>query len=460
MITEDHDIAPVSLLRIKRWSLHDKLTPSPPHLLTTCARPPVSAFVHEPLSGAVQPLPASWCSHSSPLSQLFPRLRVRDGLGFLSSQPLPSSECGASAVDQFNLSLTAVCSLLSSHDLAVSDIASLFLTLPDISAFSPINAAYALHLPAQSPPSRACLQVPSSSLLVDLVLVSSAASLMRSSLHVQSISKWAPACIGPYSQCVTTGPLLWLAGQIGLHPWTMEVTRDDNGEGEEEVAEVWRNCGAVLAAMRSSPSNSLLTLVFVTSTHPSLLRTLPSSCSTISGPVLTVFVPALPRAATVEVQHIAYQQSANFKVKGGQETLHLDDNPIHLHCQWSLASETLLSYLCTLSLPHPTPQADPSHLSTAISALVTALVNKARQAEVAMNKVWVVRVYYTVGLDVGELERALYDAWRGCGVEQCDLPAVSWLPVCGVDGGSVGERSEAAVVGVYCLLFDSSMLVT
>jgi hypothetical protein len=45
----------------------------------------------------------------------------------------------------------------------------------------------------------------------------------RKALHVQSISEWAPACIGPYSQGVSWGPLIHMAGQIGLHPPTMTL---------------------------------------------------------------------------------------------------------------------------------------------------------------------------------------------------------------------------------------------
>jgi len=204
----------------------------------------------------------------------------------------------------------------------------------------------------------------------------------------------------------------------------------------------------------------MLTLVFVTSTQPSLLRTLHSSYSTVSGPVLTVFVPALPRAATVEVQHLAYQPSTNMKATAGQQILHLHNNTTSLHCQYSLIPELLLSCLCTLSLTHLPLQADASHLSAAMAAIVSAVADRARQAEVTMDKVWVVRVYYTAELDVCKLERALFDAWRGCGVTEIDMPAVSWLPVCGVDGGNAAEKGDVAVLSVFCLLFDPDMLIT
>jgi uncharacterized protein (TIGR00290 family) len=48
----------------------------------------------------------------------------------------------------------------------------------------------------------------------------------RSVLHVRSVSRWAPVCIGPYSQAnVLRGCLVLLAGQIGLDPPTMELVR-------------------------------------------------------------------------------------------------------------------------------------------------------------------------------------------------------------------------------------------
>lgn len=42
-------------------------------------------------------------------------------------------------------------------------------------------------------------------------------------MHVQSISHWAPANIGPYSQAVRIGDVIHLAGQIGLVPGSMTM---------------------------------------------------------------------------------------------------------------------------------------------------------------------------------------------------------------------------------------------
>ena len=42
-------------------------------------------------------------------------------------------------------------------------------------------------------------------------------------MHVQSISHWAPANIGPYSQANMIDGILHIAGQIGLIPGSMEL---------------------------------------------------------------------------------------------------------------------------------------------------------------------------------------------------------------------------------------------
>lgn len=42
-------------------------------------------------------------------------------------------------------------------------------------------------------------------------------------MHVQSLSHWAPANIGPYSQAVRVEEFIHLAGQIGLVPGTLDM---------------------------------------------------------------------------------------------------------------------------------------------------------------------------------------------------------------------------------------------
>ena len=114
-----------------------------------------------------------------------------------------------------------------------------------MSLFSKVNAAYARALrpffTTQSPPTRACVSchLPSDlSVVLDVIACSRG---QRETLHVQSLSYWAPANIGPYSQAVTVRQTssfnvsktsqpcskvdnrTFISGQIGLIPATLDL---------------------------------------------------------------------------------------------------------------------------------------------------------------------------------------------------------------------------------------------
>lgn len=70
----------------------------------------------------------------------------------------------------------------------------------------------------------------------------------------------APKAIGPYSQAVTFGNLIFTAGQIALDPATMEIKAEGIGEQTEQVMS---NLEAVLRAAGSDFSKVLKTTVFL-----------------------------------------------------------------------------------------------------------------------------------------------------------------------------------------------------
>lgn len=65
-------------------------------------------------------------------------------------------------------------------------------------------------------------------------------------MHVQSVSHWAPANIGPYSQAVKVEDLIHLAGQIGLVPGSMELI---SGGIKPQCLLSLRHIGRLLKAM-------------------------------------------------------------------------------------------------------------------------------------------------------------------------------------------------------------------
>jgi 2-iminobutanoate/2-iminopropanoate deaminase len=70
----------------------------------------------------------------------------------------------------------------------------------------------------------------------------------------------APAAVGPYSQAVRLGNLVFTAGQIGLNPATGKLVEDDIIIQTERVLQ---NLTAVLTAAGTSLDNVIKTTVFL-----------------------------------------------------------------------------------------------------------------------------------------------------------------------------------------------------
>jgi 2-iminobutanoate/2-iminopropanoate deaminase len=71
----------------------------------------------------------------------------------------------------------------------------------------------------------------------------------------------APAAVGPYSQAVSTGKLLFLSGQIALNPASGKIEAQTVSEQAEQAC---RNIGAVLAAAGADFSAVVKTTCFLT----------------------------------------------------------------------------------------------------------------------------------------------------------------------------------------------------
>jgi 2-iminobutanoate/2-iminopropanoate deaminase len=72
----------------------------------------------------------------------------------------------------------------------------------------------------------------------------------------------APAAIGPYSQAVKTGNMLFLSGQLGVEPATKKLAGETI---ESQTTQAFRNIAAVLAAAGTGLSSVVKTTVFLKS---------------------------------------------------------------------------------------------------------------------------------------------------------------------------------------------------
>lgn len=72
----------------------------------------------------------------------------------------------------------------------------------------------------------------------------------------------APAAIGPYSQAVKAGNLLFCSGQIALDPKSMQMVGDTAAAQAEQVL---KNLAAVLAGAGSSMQHVVRTTIYLVS---------------------------------------------------------------------------------------------------------------------------------------------------------------------------------------------------
>ena len=78
----------------------------------------------------------------------------------------------------------------------------------------------------------------------------------------------APAAVGPYSQAIAAGGMLYTSGQIALDPATGEIVGDDiKAQAEPQIAaqaeQVMKNLAAVLAEAGTSQENVIKTTCFL-----------------------------------------------------------------------------------------------------------------------------------------------------------------------------------------------------
>ncbi|MGQ0442120.1 MAG: RidA family protein [Methylophilaceae bacterium] len=115
-------------------------------------------------------------------------------------------------------------------------------------------------------------------------------------------TNFAPAAIGTYSQAVKVGDTVYLSGQIGLDPASMQMV-----EGiEAQVHRVFSNLKAVTEAAGGSMKNVVKLNIFLTDlSHFALVNTIMAEYFMQPYPArAAVGVASLPRGALVEADGI------------------------------------------------------------------------------------------------------------------------------------------------------------
>jgi 2-iminobutanoate/2-iminopropanoate deaminase len=118
-------------------------------------------------------------------------------------------------------------------------------------------------------------------------------------------SDLAPAPIGPYSQAIESGGIIYVSGQIPIDPKTNELVK---GGIREQTERVMENLKAVLAQSGASMEDVVMTFVYLidlndfqgyNEVYEKYFKEPPAR--------VTVQVSALPRGARVELAAIAHK---------------------------------------------------------------------------------------------------------------------------------------------------------
>ncbi|XP_019407547.1 PREDICTED: diphthine--ammonia ligase [Crocodylus porosus] len=264
---------------------------------------------------------------------------------------------------------------MNSMGFELKDIILVHLYMKSMKDFAVINSAYVTEFDL-CPPARVCVEVP----LPDGILfwidclahscdftTDDTACYEKQVMHVQSISHWAPANIGPYSQSVKIGDVLYCAGQIALVPCTMQLV---SGGIQTETTVSLRHVEKVLKAM--SPNTELQHVLmancyvtdnkYIPVAHAIWEKKLKedkkaedsimcSNLPAVSGTLAVVVVPHLPREALIEWHVIAVVddplQRKTFSMKTFSEGCHIECEVVES------SSATSASISVCLSLTSP-----------------------------------------------------------------------------------------------------------
>jgi diphthine-ammonia ligase len=275
-VLDDDDVAPVAYWRTTRASLAEPGASDTEDTgvgTTGTRRGAVVVKVPVPFAKTCAPLespaPGVLSELGLRVSRVVQQMELPDGVAALDGQWSVLRQDGIDATASARAD-PGVCARtifgellgnLEEHGFGVADVDFVFVHVRDMADFSAVNVEFARTFRTR-PPARALaatLNRPESSEMSVFVCARRCAGTQSHVLRVQSVSKWAPACIGPYSQArgalppgATQAPEEFVAGQIGLDPFSMQlVGGDSSGEGlkdafVQQLNQSVSNTGAIL----------------------------------------------------------------------------------------------------------------------------------------------------------------------------------------------------------------------
>ncbi|KAH7669798.1 Diphthine--ammonia ligase protein [Dioscorea alata] len=235
-------------------------------------------------------------------------------------------------------------SLLRTEGFDWVDVLYIHLYISDMKHFALANEVYVKFITEKKcslgVPSRSTIELPLKQVGYGHAYVEVLVASDRSKrvLHVQSISCWAPSCIGPYSQATLDKEVLYMAGQLGLDPPTMALCA---GGLVAELVQALENSEAVANCFNSSLASAILIVVYcsaylqsserykiqqmITDFIKQKVSEMQTACmrSAFDPIFLYVLAPDLPKGALVEVKPVLHiPENSEVSVETNQQQAH------------------------------------------------------------------------------------------------------------------------------------------
>lgn len=230
---------------------------------------------------------------------------------------------GDTGADAMEVALTQIQEITNDNGYELQSICYVTLYVRSMAEYGKLNEVYARYFNFTNPPTRVCVECPLPSnlhVIIEAVayrapaIVKEGAEKNRHTMHVQGISHWAPANIGPYSQSTRVGEITYISGQIALVPGSMKLVE---GGIKPQCQLALRHVSRIAQAMNAQGQlrDVVQGICFVT--HPSYISEARRQWErrTANAIVDYIVLPALPRQAAVEWQVWAHTHNDKFDCK-------------------------------------------------------------------------------------------------------------------------------------------------
>lgn len=227
---------------------------------------------------------------------------------------------GDNVADAMEIALEQIKAIMDETGYELPSICYVTLYVRSMAEYATLNTVYSRYFNFTNPPTRVCVEAP---LPNDLHVIIEAVAFRpkdgverqpRHTMHVQGISHWAPANIGPYSQSTRIGEITYISGQIAMVPGSMKLV---DGGIKPQCQLALRHISRIAKAMNAQGQlrDVVQGICFVT--HPSYISEARRQWErrTANAIVDYIVLPALPRQAAVEWQVWAHTHNDKFDCK-------------------------------------------------------------------------------------------------------------------------------------------------